>query len=69
MIFGAGFYSFMIGNFTTVIAKLDAGTAILKSKLNTLSDFSKRISLPLNVEMRIKRFIETNNKDVTTLED
>jgi hyperpolarization activated cyclic nucleotide-gated potassium channel 1 len=69
MVFGVGFYSFTIGNLSTVIAKMDAGTALLKSKLNTLTDFSKRVNLKPEVEQKIKRFIENNNKDVTTLED
>lgn len=48
---------------------MDAGTAILKSKLNTLQEFSKKVQLPLQVEATIKRFIENNNKDVTTMDD
>lgn len=69
MVFGVGFYSFTIGNLSSVIAKMDAGTALLKSKLNTLQEFSKRVGLPHPVESTIKRFIENNNKDITTIDE
>ena len=69
MIFGVGFYSFTIGNLSSVIASMDNKNGILKQKLNTLSDFGKRITLPIELDHRIKRFLENNNKDVTSLED
>lgn len=47
MIFGVGFYSFTIGNLSSVIASMDTKNSLLKQKMTTLSDFSKRIELPL----------------------
>lgn len=68
MIFGVGFYSFTIGNLSSIIAEVDAGTTNLKNKLNTLTDFAMRIKLDNDVEMKIKKFIENNSKDNNTLE-
>lgn len=47
MIFGVGFYSFTIGNLSSVIASMDTKNGILKQKLNTLQDYAKRIALPI----------------------
>ncbi|CDW71963.1 cation channel family protein [Stylonychia lemnae] len=69
MVFGVGFYSFTIGNLSSVIASMDTKNSILKQKLTTLSDFSKRILLPPTLEQRIKRFLENNNKDITSIDD
>eukprot|EP00347_Sterkiella_histriomuscorum_P009438 403341214 len=69
MVFGVGFYSFTIGNLSSVIASMDTKNSILKQKLTTLGDFSKRIELPQHLEHRIKRFLENNNRDVTSLDD
>lgn len=49
MIFGVGFYSFTVGNLSSLIASMDTKTQQLKKKLNTLNDFSKRIKLPENI--------------------
>lgn len=46
MVFGVGFFSFTIGNLSSVLASMDTKSAILKQKLNTLNDFSKKIAMP-----------------------
>lgn len=58
MIFGVGFYSFTVGNLSSLIASMDTKTQQLKKKLNTLNDFSKRIKLPEHIHQRIRKFIE-----------
>lgn len=69
MVFGVAFYSFTIGNLSSVIASMDTKNTILKHKLYILADFSARIALPLNTDIKIKRFLENNNKDVTSIEE
>jgi 5-methylthioribose kinase len=56
MIFGVGFYSFTIGN-------------LLKQKLNTLADYSRKIAMPKELENRIRHFIENSNKDAHSIDD
>ena len=50
MIFGVGFYSFTIGNLSSVLASMDNKSAILKQKLLTLSDYSRKIAMPKELD-------------------
>ena len=61
MFFGAGFYSFTIGNLAQLISNIDIRAAHLQQKLTMLQEFSKRKRLPENLEQRIKKFIENNH--------
>jgi K+-transporting ATPase A subunit len=49
MIIGVGFYSFTIGNLSSIISNIDVKAAHLQQKLNILSEFSKRTKLPEDV--------------------
>jgi hypothetical protein len=69
MIFGVGFYSFTIGNLSSVLATIDNKSAILKQKLSTLVDYSRKIAMPKELESRIRHFIENSNKDAHSIED
>jgi hypothetical protein len=69
MIFGVGFFSFTIGNLSSVLASMDNKSAILKQKLMTLGDYSRKIAMPKELEIRIRNFIENNNKDSHSIED
>jgi len=42
MIFGVGFYSFVIGNLTSIIANENANTENLYNKLKALEEFAKK---------------------------
>jgi len=46
MIIGVNFYSFTIGNVSSIIAAMDAKASILNSKLQTLNDYSVKYNLP-----------------------
>jgi voltage-gated potassium channel Kch len=63
MFFGVGFFSFTIGNLSSALASMDTKSAILKRKLMTLTDFSKKIDLPMSMELRIRKFLEDTNND------
>lgn len=63
MVFGVGFYSFTIGNLSSVLASMDTKSALLKQRLMTLNDFSKKIKMAQPLEFRIRKFLEDNNND------
>jgi hypothetical protein len=63
MIVGIGFYSFTIGNLSSIFNSIDGKAAHLQQKLNVLSHFSRRTRLPEEIQNKIKRFIENNNSD------
>ena len=58
MIFGVGFYSFTIGNLSSIMASIDIKAHQLQTRLNTLSEFAKKNKLPEGTQFRIRRFIE-----------
>ena len=47
MIFGVGFYSFTIGNLSSIMAQIDMKASKLQAKINTLSEFSKKNKIPI----------------------
>ena len=58
MIVGVNFYSFTIGNVSSIIASMDSKAALLNSKLNTLNEYSKKYNLPMTTQTKIKSFFE-----------
>ena len=46
MVFGVGFYSFVIGNMTSIIANENANSENLYNKLKSLEEFAKKTKLP-----------------------
>ena len=46
MMVGVNFYSFTIGNVSSIIAAMDSKAAVLNSKLNTLQEYSIKYQLP-----------------------
>ena len=62
MIIGVNFYSFTIGNVSSIIAAMDAKASVLNSKLQTLNDYSAKYNLPLTTQNKIKKFFENQAK-------
>ena len=62
MLFGVGFYSFTIGNLSSIIASIDVKAEYLKYRLQILSTFVRRTNMPAAIENNVKRFLD-NNKD------
>ena len=58
MIVGVNFYSFTIGNVSSIIAALDSKAAVLNSKLNTLNEYSTKYGLKEERHEKIKKFFE-----------
>ena len=46
MVIGVNFYSFTIGNVSSIIAAMDAKASLLTSKIQTLNDYSAKYKLP-----------------------
>ena len=45
MIMGVGFYSFIIGNLSSIMNDIDDKNSKLQDKINALSDFARRTKL------------------------
>ena len=60
MIFGVGFYSFIIGNFSSIISSNIEIQANIQLKIKGLIDLSKKAAIPYLMSKKIKRFIENN---------
>lgn len=58
MIVGVNFYSFTIGNVSSIIASMDNKAALLNSKLNTLNEYALKYNLPVSTQTKIKNFFE-----------
>ena len=58
MMIGVNFYSFTIGNVSSIIAAMDSRVAVLNSKLNTLNEYSVKYRLPPDTQEKIKNFFE-----------
>ena len=63
MIGGVGFYSYTIGSLASMIKDMDSKVAQLQKKLQTLSDYVKRTNLPMQVEARIRFFLDNNHQE------
>jgi len=64
MIFGVGFYSFVIGNLTSIIANENANSETLYNKLKALEEFAKKTKLPEDLHFKIKQFLENNYNEL-----
>ena len=60
MIFGVGFYSFVIGSLTSIIASENQNTENLYHKLKALEEFAKKTNLPEDLHYKIRQFLENN---------
>ena len=49
MLFGVGFYSFAIGNLSTIMATMDTRSSHLRARISALNEFSKEAKLPENL--------------------
>lgn len=73
MIFGVGFYSFVIGNLTSIIANENANSEnlyvirfanIFQNKLKALEEFAKKTKLPEELHFKIRQFLENNYNEL-----
>ena len=69
MMIGVTFYSFTIGNVSSIIANLDLKAAIVNSKLNTLDEYSSKYNLPKDIMLRVRLYIQKHQNDTGTEKD
>jgi CRP-like cAMP-binding protein len=62
MVIGVNFYSFTIGNVSSIIANLDAKAHELTNKIQTLNDYSAKYRLPQQTHNKIRKFFENSAK-------
>ena len=58
MFFGIGFYSFLIGTLTSVLATIDARKALLKEKINKIDDFTEQFRIKKELNKDMKEFLK-----------
>ena len=68
MFFGIGFYSFVIGTLTSVLATIDARKAQLKEKINKVDDFTEQFRINSQLNKAMKHIIK-NGGSIRNMED
>ena len=66
---GVAFYSYAIGTLTSIVTSVDKRKQGLIDKFMALHDFSKKFSLPIDLQLRIKRVFENNFENISFGED
>ena len=64
MAIGVGFYSFTIGNLSSIISDIAFKAALLQERIEAMQGFMKRNpTLPPEIEQKIRRFLQNNHKE------
>jgi len=50
---GVGFYSFTIGNLSTILAHIDRRSQALKNKLTAFNNFALKVKLPEFLRLKV----------------
>jgi voltage-gated potassium channel Kch len=58
MLVGVAFYSFTIGNLSSILADMDRRSQILKNKLTAFNNFASRVKLSDMIRLKIQNFFE-----------
>ena len=69
MLVGVGFYSFIIGNFSSIITSNTALQQSVQLRVAALADLSRKAKMPYTVIKKIKSFIENNLKSLFNQDD
>ena len=57
---GVGFYSFIIGNFSSIISGSSQIQKSIAYRVKGLSELARKAKLPFETSKQIKQFIESN---------
>lgn len=60
MMFGVIYYSFIIANFSSLISNNNILRQQLNTKLKGVAEFAKKTGLPLEIYIKIKKFVINN---------
>jgi Ion channel. len=58
MMVGVGFYSFTIGNLSSILETLDRRSQALKNKLTAFNNFAMKVKLPVFLRQKVQRYFE-----------
>ena len=64
MCFGVVFFSFTIGNLTTLVSQIDTREKALAQKLYYIDSFSAEAHLPRELRQRMRKVLEHNNSKI-----
>ena len=57
---GVAFYSFIIGNFSSIISGNDGATITIQNRVQGLAELARKASIPFSTSKKIKQYIENN---------
>ena len=57
---GVGFYSFIIGNFSTIVSSTSQLLQTVQFRVQGFQDLSRRAKVPFTIIKRIKQYVENN---------
>jgi len=69
MLVGVGFYSFIIGNFSSIVTSNTALQQSVQYRVARLAELSRKAKIPYSVTKKIKTFIENNYKSLFNHDD
>jgi CRP-like cAMP-binding protein len=69
MLVGVAFYSFIIGNFSSIITSNTALQQSVQFRVAGLAELSRKAKIPYSVTKKIKTFIENNFKSLFNQDD
>eukprot|EP00347_Sterkiella_histriomuscorum_P004721 403359363 len=69
MIFGVGFYSFIIGNYSSIIQSNIQIQASIQLRIKSLAELAKKAAIPVELAKKIKKFIENNFEAIYNQDD
>ena len=65
MCFGVAFYSFTIGNLTSLVSQIDTREKALVHKLYYIDSFAAEAQLPREMRQRLRKVLEYNNSQIS----
>ena len=65
MCFGVAFYSFTIGNLTSLVSQIDTKEKALAQKIQYINSFAQEAHLPKEMRQRLRKVLEYNNTKIS----
>lgn len=56
MFFGVGFFSYTLGNLSSIMGSIDKKTHEYNSKVNKFNDFAFKVKLPIEIRNKIHTY-------------
>ena len=65
MCFGVAFYSFTIGNLTSLVSQIDTKEKALAQRIQYINSFAQETHLPREMRQRLRKVFEYNNTKIS----